>query len=124
MGIGGQFISEEPSSRAVRSFAKESLQKTMSATISTAIGYCLFNIIDNFQSHKVFDLSGWITDISNCGRSFDWTEMMRQSAVLGASTGAVHGAMKAMEEVNIVKWTYKPPSFKIQSKKKGKETFK
>ena len=105
--FGGEFITEEPSVRAAKSFATESLQKTVSATLSTAIGYCVWNIIDNLRGQKVFDLREWAMDIFDCGHSFDWKEMMTQAAVWGTASGTVHGAMKAMEEINIVKLTYK-----------------
>lgn len=115
--FGGELIIEDPTVRAAKSFAAESLPKSMSATLSTAIGYCVWNIIDNIRGHKVFDFREWALDIFDCGHAFDWKEMMAQAAIWGTASGTVHGAMKAMEEVNIVKLAYKPPASESELKR-------
>ena len=68
--FGGEFISDGVELRAAKSFAAESLQKSVSATLSTAIGYCLWNIVDNLRREKVFDFREWAMDICDCGHSF------------------------------------------------------
>merc|ERR550525_1890161 len=90
----GHFISEGSESRAAKSFISETLQKSVSATLSTAIGYCLYNIVDNIRSEKTFDFREWASDILDCGHSFDWSEMMTQAAVWGTASGVVHGGAK------------------------------
>ena len=99
---------EGPMIRALSSFIGESLKQTATTSITTAFGYCLWNIVDNLRREKLLDFREWVQDILVCGNSFDWKEMLTQSAVWGAASGVTHGGFKGLVELSIVSWTYAP----------------
>ena len=100
-------------------FATEGLKQGGTATLTTALGYCAWNIVDNFGRDKLFNLKEWIKDILSCGQGFNWNEMISQSLVWGAASGVVNGGIKAYQEIKIMRWSYSPqigPSYRSSMK--------
>ena len=121
----GYFKNEGSISRAFSSFKNEGLKQGATATITTALGYCAWNIVDNFRKDKFFNLAEWIMDITHCGKNFNIYEMVTQSLVWGGASGVVNGGLKAYKETKIIKWTYSPlpqDTINIKSKSPQKAT--
>lgn len=104
----GNFKNEGTVSRAFSSFKNEGFKQGATATITTALGYCAWNIVDNFRKDKFFNLAEWTMDIIHCGKNFNIYEMITQSLVWGGASGVVNGGLKAYKETKIIKWTYSP----------------
>ena len=104
----GVFQSDGSNTRALRTFVGEGLKQTAKASITTALGYCLWNIADNLRTDKLFDLTEWTMDVLACGHSFHWKAAFLQSLAWGSMTGVTDGGFRAFNELNIAKWTYSP----------------
>eukprot|EP00483_Globobulimina_turgida_P000793 UN00794 len=105
--------------RTFGSFIHETIKQGIPTTVTSALAYCAWNIVDNFGKDKMFNLYEWVKDISVCGKSFNWKEMMTHSVIWGTASGVVSGGVKAYKEIKIVKWTYstfKPPKTTVFKK--------
>ena len=110
----GKFVNEGSMYRAFESFKEEGLKQGTTATITTALGFCAWNIVDNFGRHKILNIKEWIQDILSCGQSLNWNEIISQSILWGSASGLVNGVITAYKEVQIIKWSYLPSSTSIK----------
>ena len=104
----GNFKNEGVMYRAVKSFTSQGLKQGATATLTTALGYCAWNIVDNFSFEKLSKPMILIYDILSCN-NINWKDVISQSIVWGSASGVVKGGLEAYQEIKIIKWTYYSP---------------